>query len=251
MFKRVSKILSLLFTGILIAAAFSGCEADYSNSVFYTMGKGEFQADLISEIEIDWEAGEIAIYPCEGTKLYFFEESSVPLSANTSMHHFFDGITLHIRAYKGGVVAKNLPAKKLSVYIPTSYIPKTTMVNTVSANVTIPNVALKAFNFSSVSGSLNYEGALNNSIYFETVSGQINISTSVVTPIIGGKSVSGNATIRLPSNAKFAASVESLSGTFISDFSVINTGTMYVHEGTDSMIQLKSTSGNLIVLKRD
>jgi lia operon protein LiaG len=199
--------------GITVFSSFS-----YDDSEQYLVGSNQIDMREISEIEINWGAGDVQIIPCEGNEVIFREQAGRALLEEDMMRFYLRGgkLTIQFCAPKRGFrIFSSTPSKSLEVQIPYAMAGSLAEleVSSISAPVSIQGASGAEMKVSSVSGAIHVSDLSCRELDLETVSGGIrgeNIeatelemeSVSGTIDISGafqeasGNSVSGNLTIR-------------------------------------------------------
>lgn len=201
------------FGGIQVFGSFS-----YADSEQYLVGSNQIDMKEISEIEINWGAGDVQIIPYEGNEVIFREQASRVLLEEDMMRFCLRNgkLTIQFCAPKRGFrIFANIPSKSLEVKIPYAMAGSLTEldVNSISAPVSIQAIGGAETKVSCVSGAIHISDISCRELDLETVSGGIrgeNIqateldmeSVSGTVDVFGafqevnGSSVSGNLTLR-------------------------------------------------------
>lgn len=201
------------FGGIHLFGSFS-----YADSEQYLVGSNQIDMREISEIEINWGAGEVQIIPYEGSEVVFREQAGRALLEEDMMRFYLRGgkLTIQFCAPKRGFrIFSNTPSKSLEVKIPYALASSLTEldVNSISAPVSIQAVSGAEMKVSSVSGAIHISDLSCQQLDLETVSGGIRGENIQATELnlesvsgaidisggfqeVSGNSVSGNLTLR-------------------------------------------------------
>lgn len=190
----------------------------YADSEQYLVGSNQIDMREISEIEINWGAGEVQIIPYEGSEVVFREQAGRALLEEDMMRFYLRGgkLTIQFCAPKRGFrIFSNTPSKSLEVKIPYALASSLTEldVNSISAPVSIQAVSGAEMKVSSVSGAIHISDLSCQQLDLETVSGGIRGENIQATELdlesvsgaidisggfqeVSGNSVSGNLTLR-------------------------------------------------------
>lgn len=226
-------------------------------------------AQNISEIDVEWTAGNVVIEKGTGDKVSISEKSSKSLDEDEVMIYSVEGNELKIKFCKKTFnvsfgINTNTLSKELYITIPEKVFDSVD-IETVSANVEISGAQVSALNVESVSGTVDLDNVNVTSADIENVSGNTVIANSYFHKIDAAtvsseltidakientgdfESVSGNITLVLPADSSFRADVETLSGNFTSDFEVSKTNNTYVCGSGGCKLTFESVSGNVTI----
>ncbi|MDO4573392.1 MAG: DUF4097 family beta strand repeat-containing protein [Clostridia bacterium] len=148
---------------------------------------GSYRIDpaQLSELEIDWIAGDVEIVAGTGQEIVLTETSDSELTESQTMRCRLSGGKLQVEYcdnlrnvwqwFLGG--SYNMPSKSLRVELPASAAAtlRELDIETVSANVLVSTNCGRSLDVESVSGSVRYEGLDMNELSVTTVSGDIGI----------------------------------------------------------------------------
>ena len=201
------------FGGIHLFGSFS-----YEDSEQYLVGSNQINMSEISEIEINWGAGEVQIIPYEGSEVVFREQASRTLMEEDMMRFYLRDGKLSIQfcaPKKGFRIFSNTPSKSLEVKIPYALASSLAEldVSSISAPVSIQAVSGAEMKVSSVSGAIHISDLSCWELNLETVSGGIRGENIQATELemesvsggidisggfqeVSGNSVSGNLILR-------------------------------------------------------
>ena len=212
----------VLIQGLTTGFSFGGIDLfgsfSYADSEQYLVGSNQIDMREISEIEINWGAGEVQIIPYEGSEVVFREQAGRALLEEDMMRFYLRGgkLTIQFCAPKRGFrIFSNTPSKSLEVKIPYALASSLTEldVNSISAPVSIQAVSGAEMKVSSVSGAIHISDLSCQQLDLETVSGGIRGENIQATELdlesvsgaidisggfqeVSGNSVSGNLTLR-------------------------------------------------------
>lgn len=99
-----------------------------------------------------------------------------------------------------------------------------------------------------ISGSAKLEGSLEN-IQFDSVSGELEITTKLCPQNINSDTVSGDVTLFLPENEGFTCSKDTVSGSYSSEFEVRWEDDKGIYKNGDRDFSFESVSGNVNINK--
>lgn len=257
--------LAGLLTGVL-----AGCTLDiaplfseYENAELYQSGNFTYQAAEVTEIEIDWIAGEVNIVQSAEETLSV-SEKYVAKEETERVHYYLDDSILHIKFcasdFKGSIHERD---KKLTVEIPAGVYLE---IHSVSSPVDLGSVNLSEISVTNVSGSIEGERLTAKSVRLETVSGKIEIgevyADSLALQNVSGnifatlsratnaeiENTSGNVELTLKENLGTTIKVSLVTGKVISDLEYTQSGSrFYFYGGGTNSLRVDLVSGNLTV----
>ena len=265
--KRVG-IISLVVVGVLVVAAvvvgvlnalvadgewtFGWNDYRYDESG-YTAGQGTIPADRLTGIELDWIDGTVEIVACEDTFPSVSESASddLPESARLRWKVDENGV-LHIKYRKaswffgfGGGDRE----KKLTLRVPVRFFEdlEKVEIEVESAHVVIDGLLAKELDMESSAGSLTVKNSSFASVSVETVSGKVELGSSVCPDRLDIETASGDVTLQLPKDASFVLTWESKSGKISSDFLLSQSGDTYTCKDGKAAFAIESKRGDLIL----
>ena len=237
----------------------------YENAGKYTKGGGSVAADM-EELEINWIAGEVELVVSDGNEVTFSESCEQELKDAFEMRYYRDGNTLYLQYAKSGKWKFGKLAKKLTVQIPRDLLLSQIRINTVSAEARLSGIQARTLKAETVSGNLFLQdGQKIDTVAIETVSGKIdlaaeNIAELQVNTVSGSvtvqakitrraklDSVSGNLTLYLPPDSSFSARIDTVSGSFNSNFETTSDGHRRVCAGGEVPFDIDTVSGNISI----
>lgn len=234
--KAIVKSIALGAAAVIMTGLCSACSVDiaplffeYENADKYQTGNFTYAATDVTEIEIDWMAGNINVVQTEEEELSVSEKHVAKTEA-ARVHYYLDDGVLRIKfceaAFKGTINERD---KNLTVEIPAGVDLE---INSVSSPVELGSLSLSALSVSTVSGRVNADAVTANTVSIDTVSG--NIATGEVTAtVLSMESVSGSmeTTVARAMTADF----ENTSGNVL----------IHLQEGLGTTLKLSMVSGRL------
>ena len=218
----------------------------------------------IRSIQIDWVSGNIQIQP---TDIDHIRVSESAAHANAeAMFCRKDGDTLKISYSKRDIASlKGIGSKDLTIQVPTGWAcrkleidaasPKVSVqgltfdevsLDTASGESRFENCTLGKLDADTASGNLYFTGALE-SLEYDSASGSLEAELDNVPDKISMDTASGSLTLKLPKDAGFTVEMDTLSGTFRSDFETVQQGDRYLRGDGACEIEMESTSGGVTV----
>ncbi len=238
---------------LFLVCLFAGCVGQngryetYSGASRYIAGGGNVANAAF--LDVDWVGGQVNLEYSDGTDFSFSEETDFDLESNDNMkmRWYLDGATLRIKYAKSGAKLVENLKKTLTVKIPKTATLTELDVETVSANINSKLNAQTA-DFETVSGSISVtESVISSSLTFDSVSGEVKYSAATLPLKTEADSVSGNLEFSFPTAASFMIEFDSVSGALNADnaFNGTRNGKYYTVNGGSTKIEADTTSGNL------
>lgn len=166
--------VSISFNGISFGI---NSDAEYMADDSYERGEGSANASEVTSLDIAWLAGEVKFLPTDGDTITIRESSDEKLEDNEVMRWKVEDGRLSIRYATKSKLFDNMPEKKLTIEIPASdWQIENVEIQTVSANVKLSVLNAKKFGFDSVSGLLDADSLIGESIDVNGMSGEINVN---------------------------------------------------------------------------
>lgn len=217
------------------------------------------EGETIKRISINWVAGSVKIQ--KGDTAAASELGAASLTEDERMRWYFEDGTLLIRYSANNVNLDGRKAlKELTVTLPEGM--NNITVDSVSADVTITDMSARELSIDSVSGGIYVEGSYA-SLSLESVSGDIYADGTFETveldsvssnftlrcksspASIKAHSVSGNLALALPLKSAFSITVETVSGSFKSDFKTTVNNNTYTSDIGGASFTFSSVSGGV------
>lgn len=280
-------ILLVFLFGLTSCISFSAIL--YSNANEYSVGNTTVNGQ-IETLDIDWVSGSVKIETHQEQGIIIKEETNEEISNKMRVHWWADGKTLKIKFSASGIRVKLFKTcrKELTVIVPeTSVFSKIDVkvssasietaklnskkvhiasssgiidtilktdeikINTSSGNVILHQEnQTEKINITTASGNISLFGSKINSVTLKSSSGKIK-GDFEVTPSKGVfRSTSGKVVLNLPENVGFTIKSRSTSGDFESNFALVKSGKTYTYGDGISNIEIKTTSGDVVVNKR-
>lgn len=262
------------FFSFNISNLFGGSGFSY-NDDNYKIGDGEVPKDQVSEIEVNWTAGNVIIAPTMGDAatdvISFTEESGTQLDEDYELRYKLEDGVLKIMFAKPNVKFQGIFQslnKDLVIHVPVGTELSDITIDTVSANIDLESItAANQFNLATVSGNIDgtqitadvmaaetvsgkirWNEATLRTVSAESVSGEINVSFLTMPTNIQMETVSGAMTLGLPENEGFKVDYDKVSGDFDCDFDVRINKNMAMYKNGVNKIDLETVSGNMKIL---
>ena len=223
----------------------------------------EIPVDGITDLEIQWVAGNVTIRPGQVEAITFSETpGEYPLACymdeGTLIVRFREGKWKHLVGLNPAKVSKDL-----TVTVPQDWSLRDIEIQAVDANVEIRDMILEDLEFEGVSGRFQAENCQVRELSMETVSGDVSYSgtleemdvdavsadcTVILTNVpreIELDGVSGDLDLTLPANAGITAEMDSVSGRIRSDIPGTLSGKSFTCGSGACHIRVEGISGNL------
>ena len=243
-------VLLALVIFMLSSCSYTGYS--YRDSEKYSVGDASLESK-ITELDIDWIAGEVEINCHDKNTVDISEQSSTELDEDKQLHYFLDDAVLYIKYAKSGTL-RTTPDKKLVINLPSALV-SMLKITTVSADINILNApaGVNVSEIETVSGNVKIKNSSLKKLEIETVSGNIDAAISLSDYDIEIESVSGEISLKLPEKESFLMSFESVSGKLNTSIPLTSKGGSYAYgaqgQGSNnSRIDIETTSGDLELL---
>lgn len=234
--KKISKKY-LFFAGIaglaLAGGAFVGCRKDkakyekYDDAARYAVGNFTYEAQNVTEVEIDWVGGSVEVEQSDGQTLTVSEDAEGKAESER-LHYYLDGTTLKIRYCESGLCSTiDGTQKNLRVEIPVGV---DLDIDCESADVVTGALTVRELSVETKSGNITAEKWTAERIDADTKSGNITVG-EVASASVGAGSVSGE--IRLGVSKAGKTDVETTSGKV----------TLELLAGLGARVEFKTKSG--------
>lgn len=151
----------------------AGADSEYRADGRYTV-----PADGISDISIDWVAGDIEIEPYDGIEIVFSEKAKNGISEKTSLSWEAKGEELRIYFYHPDVSVTNCPSKDLTLKVPRALAESldSLTVDTVSGSVEIEKLSPQNITVETTSAEVKLEDVRTGRFGANTASGRVEFS---------------------------------------------------------------------------
>lgn len=219
----IVSVAAIIIVGMCLAfswltgSVFDFVGNDDEKSASAIEGNCQFSADEIDSIEVNWVNGDVDINYYDGDKITVTEKGK----SNNKMTCDIDDGELVIDEFANSQNFGNMSTKDLTVQLPRGFSLKDLEINSVSSNIEIKDIDA-------------------DSVEFETVSGNIDITFCAQPGCIDCESVSGDVRIILPKDTTgYSIRDNSVSGN-------VNCDSKNFGDGS-TRINLESVSGNYTV----
>lgn len=233
--------------------------------------KSTFSASEISELEIDWVAGEILIQPGDSDQITVREDNVS--EAKYAMVLQQRGEKLKIVFCEEGVGnfigfnTSNELIKDLTITVPKDWVCESLDIECASATVEVNDMVIREVDFDGASGACEFENCTVDEIDIDTASGDIRFigsldilnfdaaSASVYAVLsntpsrLDMDSMSGDLDITLPGDAGFTLAMDGMSMDFSSDFETTLKNNNHVCGDGRCRINIDAMSGDVTIRK--
>lgn len=257
--------LTACFSRLFDIASLTDSIIRYENAGKYTKGGSSVAADM-EQLEINWIAGEVELILCDGNEVTFSESSEQELKDAFEMRFYRDADTLYLQYAKSGKWKFGKLSKKLTIQIPRDLLLSQIRINTVSAEIKLSETMARTLKIETVSGGVSLpNGRKIDTVSLETVSGKIDFAAESIADLelntVSGAvtiqskitrrakldSVSGNLTLYLPPDSSFTARVDTVSGSFSSNFETVSDSHRRVCAGGEVPFDIDTVSGDISI----
>lgn len=232
-------------------------------------GKDTFPASEISELEIDWVAGEILIQPGNSDQITVREDNvnddkyaMVLRQSGNELKITFCEESLNNFI---GFGSTNELSKDLTITVPRDWLCETLDIECAAATLEVNDMTIREVDFDGASGACEFENCTVEEMDIDTASGDIRFigslemldcdaaSASVFAVLTNTPSrldidsMSGDLEIVLPQNAGFTLSMDTMSGDFQSDFETTMKNGNYVCGDGRCRINVDALSGEVML----
>ena len=234
--------------------------------------QGTVSADSVSNICVEWVAGNIRVIPGDTDQIIFEEygaknDDEIMVWKQTgnqlTIQYCKDTVNFDIISF--GVDIDY--SKDLTITVPSSWICKELEIDSASAELEITGLTLKEVDVNTASGTIFMDQCEVEELSIETVSGDVDFTGSITTLSCNGVSanceinamnvpksiemegVSGNLDLWIAEDCGFNASIETVSGRFSSDFATTTQNGNYVYGDGACRIEMEGVSGDINIHK--
>ena len=230
------------------------------------LNTAEVPAAGITEIKIEWVAGNVKVQPGDVEMIRFSETRG-----DKPMAYRVDGDELEIQFMEGkwtDIAGRPFKTKKdLTVTVPRDWAGKELSIEAVEADVQVVDLVLEELEFDGVSGKFEAENCQVRELEMDTVSGNVRYSGSLqeldvdsvsadcvlelsnVPTSVDMDGVSGNLDLTLPAEAGLTVRLKSASGKLTTDFEGTRSGKVFTSGDGACKVTVSGVSGNVGVYK--
>ena len=225
----------------------------------------------VCNLELEWVAGSITIQPDEHVhSIHVTEYTPSGSDYETVMQQ--SGQTLKIKFSKESVKFSGFSinanvSKDLIITVPADWSCNSIEIDAAATEVEIHNIRMKELDFDGASGNLILDNCDIEELDIDTASGDVEFSGVLneldfdaasarfdgefhnIPQKLNLDAMSGNMTLVLPENSGFSLELDTMSGSFDSDFTFQVHGDTYVCGSGDCKITVSTMSGDVSILK--
>lgn len=229
-------------------------------------------ADSISEIEIEWVAGNILIQPSDVDAITISEsdiEDAKYAMVWKQKNNKLDIAFCEENLISGFGINLNADLKKdLYIYVPRNWACRSLEIDAASATVEIYDLTIRELDFDGASGTCDLENCNITDLDIDTASGDVRYSGSLETLDFDSASasfygelsntpsridmdgMSGSLDIALPEDAGFTVSMDGMSRHFSSDFDTTTRNGAHVHGNGHCRVNVDGMSTDVTIRKQ-
>lgn len=225
------------------------------------------QANVVRDLKIDWVSGDIQIQPADVSEIQVTEsEVTDPRYAMVCKQ---DGQTLKIEFCEHTIFAgvKEAYHKNLTILVPRNWTCRELDVDAASARLNVENLSIREVNLDTASGASTFRDCNVEKLDIDTASGGIYFTGSLqeldcdsasagiyaeltnVPQKVDVDTASGELELYLPKDAGFTVKLDSMSGSFDSDFPTVVQNGKYICGDGRCRVDMSSMSGKIIIRK--
>lgn len=224
-----------------------------------------FDASEISELEIEWVAGNILIQPGTTDKITVTEDGSSDAKYDMVIKN--RGSKLSIQFCEDSMFSLSSLKKDLTITVPADWECQSLEIDAASSNVTVNNLTIREVELDTASGACEFNVCTVEELDVDTASGDVRFvgnldilscdaASASVYAVLGNiprrielDSMSGDLDVTLPVDAGFTVTMDSLSRKFTSDFATTQKNGSYVCGDGSCRILVDAMSGNVTIRK--
>lgn len=231
---------------------------------------GSVSANAVNSISIDWVSGSILIRP-EDTDQITFSESHVS-DEKEKMVWKIDGDTLKLQYCRDTVHFPSFGinvqiSKDLVITVPRDWSCDKLEIDCASASLNVHDLTIKEVDFDGASGTCELYNCNVQEFDVDTASGDViftgtlqeldcdaasancDIQVFNIPSRMDLDGASGDLKLQLPADCGFSCNLDSLSGTFQSEFPTTISGDHHIHGDGSCRINVSAMSGDVTICK--
>ena len=264
----IFSLIIVMLLGILLVGLGVGLYSFRTDTQYdaYILGGGEVLAREVREIEIEWSSGDITIQTADIDTITFQEigsEDSDPMVYRRNG----DKLIIEYQTPRIHFGFTSSGSKDLVLTVPHDWYCHNLSVDAASADLFINGLAgdeldlnmasgdcnitdcdLVDLDMDCASGEVHYVGTLNT-MDCSTASGKVTAVFKNVPASIDFEGASADLELTLPENAGFTVDLESLSGSFLSEFETTRRDDQYICGDGACKIDVDGLSGSVTIRK--
>ena len=260
-----------MFGGYLAYSTFNRVDESTTNTTTTTTSEesaGSVSAQTVKDIEIQWVGGSITIQPSDVQDIQFYEDSGISQEDKMVWKQQGDRLTIQYCTGKvslfGGTNV-NVPAKNLVITVPRDWGCDELEIDSVSAEISMGGISAREASIVNVSGFCRVSGCSFTELELNTVSGNVffdgttnslemtSVSAKCTAKLVSSpreielETVSGDLTLILQEDCGFTLSLDSVSGSLISDFPTTTQNHRYTYGNGNCRISADTVSGDIMI----
>ena len=218
-------------------------------------------------LDISWAAGSVELRLTDGSEIRISEPGG--LAEAKRLRCYVEDGTLKIDFSKRQWLWGNVRGKSLLVELPEAFVQnlqeisvdlasaelqaqglqaRELDVDSASGKILLENCRLEELSVDSASGDLTYTGQITETLEWDSASGDAELTLESVPQSIDTDTASGKVTLRLPADASFGGSFDTLSGKLNCGFAMLGSQDSFQCGQGSSRFQFDSASGDVDIL---
>lgn len=222
---------------------------------------------LITEIDIQWAAGNITIQPGNVDQVQFWEQGVDEAKHQLVYSHKGNKLTIQYQEKQVKIGIESTVSKDLTVIVPENWMGESIEIDAASAQVHMTDITLQELSLDSASGMGFFENCTIGELDIDTASGDIEFIgalqsldfdamsaklTAVLTNLprsLDMDTMSGDMELTLPADCGFTVSSDGISSRFESEFDTQTQEDRHVYGDGSCRIDISAMSGNVCIHK--
>ena len=232
-----------------------------------TNGYGCRAAD-IRELDIEWLAGDIKIYPDNADRITISEDGVTDDKYAMVIRRDEDSLKIRFFREERKVVGLiNIPEKDLTITVPRDWVCDSLEVDAASATVEVTDLTIREVDFDGASGTCEFDNCIVDELDIDTASGDVRfvgelsiLDCDAASANIYGvlknvpqrldmDSMSGDLELYLPVQAGFTLAMDTASGDLNTDFEIRHKDGRMVSGDGSCRISISALSGDVTIQK--
>lgn len=218
-------------------------------------------------LDISWAAGSVELRLTDGSEIRISEPGG--LAERKRLRCYVEDGTLQIDFCQSQWLWGNVRGKSLLVELPEEFVQNLQEisldlasaelqaqglqaqkldVDSASGAIRLEDCRLEELSVDVASGDLTYTGQITGTLELDSASGDAELTLESVPQRIDTDTASGDVTVRLPADASFGGTFDSLSGKLKCEFAMIGSQDSFQCGQGSSRFQFDSASGDVEIL---
>ena len=230
--------------------------------------KDTFPASSIRELEIEWAAGDIKIYPGTTDQITVQEDGVTDDKYTMSVQWDEDTLEIRFSQREFNLIGlNNIPEKDLTITVPVDWYCESLEIDAASANLEVCGLSIGEVDINGASGICEFENCTVQQLNIDTASGDVRFVGSlnildcdaasaniyaVLTNVpnrLDMDTMSGDLELTLPKDAGFVLSMDALSEKLDTDFEISRKDGKLVSGDGACRIRIDALIGDVIIRK--